>query len=92
MRKQGQKHNLKALSLWLLKGLFSFCFAFVLALAGRELINYGLFSLLFLMLSIGWAFFYLVKPLGFIGILSVGVLLSLTAIGLRWYVMTAYGA
>ncbi len=83
---------MKKLSLTLFKGVSAFCLAYVLALIGQELISYGLFSFIFLLLSISAAFFYLVKGYKFLGVLIVDICLVAMAVLLRFYVILSYGS
>lgn len=78
--------------LWILKGLSGLVLAYVAALTGRELIKYGLFSFLFIVLSVAGAFLYLVKGLKFPGVLIVDAILVASAVLLRFYVQTAFEA
>ena len=68
----------KTLSL-ILKAFVSFCVAYVIALIGQELISYGLFSFVFIMLSVGLGFFSLIKPVKglilFMGLILAGLAL-----------------
>ena len=84
--------KIKKISLLVFKGVSAFCFAYVLTLVGQDLISYGLFSFVFLLLSISLAFFYLVKDYKFFRILIVDVCLILLAVLLRFYVIIAYGS
>ena len=81
----------KNILLWLLKGLSGLILAYVAAIFGRELLNYGLFSFLFILLSVTAAFFYLVKGCRFTGVLIVDSCLVAMAISLKWYVAIAHG-
>ena len=65
-----------------LKLFFSFCVAYVAAIIGRELISYGLFSFVFVMLSVGGGFFHLIKPLGFFPLLLTGLALLIPGLWL----------
>ena len=84
--------QVKAISLFVFKGLSSFCVAYVLTLIGGELLSFGLFSFVFLILSIGLSFFYLIKPYKFLSVLMIDFVLVLLAFLLRFYVMTAYSS
>lgn len=84
--------EVKKWSLLIFKLISAFCFAYVLALIGQELMSYGLFSFVFLILSISLAFFYFVKSYGFLGLLIVDCCLISLALLLRFYVIMAYGA
>ncbi len=84
--------SLRKTSLWILKAASGLTLAYVLAVAGRELLNYGLFSFMFVLLSVTAAFFYLVKGFRLAGILTVDTCLVAMAVSLRWYVVLAYGA
>ena len=82
----------KKLSLAFFKGLSALCLAYVLALVGRELISYGLFSFVFLILSISLAFLYLVRGYGFFLVLILDIFLVILAFLLRFYAAMAYGS
>lgn len=84
--------KIKKISLFLLKAFSAFCVAYVLTFVGKELLSYGMFSFVFLLLSISMAFFYFVKPYGFLIVLLIDVGLILFALLLRFYVITAYGS
>jgi len=75
-----------------IKVLSSLCFAFVLTLVAQDFINFGLFSFIFLLLSLGSAFFYLIKNYQFLGVFLVDISLILLAFLLRFYVVFAYGS
>lgn len=83
---------MKKSGLLVFKGFSAFCFAYVLTLIGQEVLSYGLFSFIFLLLSIGLAFFYLVKPYGFLGVLLIDAFLVIVALSLRFYVILAYNS
>lgn len=83
---------MKKISLLLFKGLSAFCFSYVVTLIGQELISYGLFSFLFLLISLSMAFFYLVKDYKFFGVLILDICLILIALLLRFYVIISYGS
>lgn len=85
-------NDVKKISLFIFKVLSALCFSYVLALIVREFIVYGLFSFVFLILSISMAFFYLVRDMKFLGILVLNISLILFAFLLRFYVILAYGS
>ena len=80
------------ISLLVFKAISCFCVAYVLVLIGKELISFGTFSFVFLILSIGMSFFYLIKPYKFLTILLLDLILIAFALLLRFYVMTAYSS
>ena len=84
--------KIKKLNLLLFKIFSALCFSYVVTLIGQELLSYGLFSFIFLLLSIGLAFFYLIKPYKFFGIFLIDLLLVLLAVFLRFYVIIAYNS
>lgn len=84
--------KIKKISLFLLKAFSAFCVAYVLTFIGKELLLYGIFAFVFLSISISMAFFYLIKPYGFLVVLLVDIGLILFALLLRFYVITAYGS
>ncbi|MCZ0932328.1 MAG: hypothetical protein OXJ52_04145 [Oligoflexia bacterium] len=84
--------KIKSSSLLVFKALSSFCVAYVLALIGRELLSFGLFSFVFLILSLGLSFFYLIKPYSFSSVFMLNLVLVASAVLLRFYVMTAYSS
>ena len=60
-----------AAGLLALKGISALALAYTLSVAGRELIGFGLFSFVFLMISIAWAFWLFVRGMGYKGLLAV---------------------
>jgi len=84
--------KIKKFSLFFLKAFSAFCVAYVLAFVGKELLSYGTFSFIFLLISISMAFFYLIKPYGFFIVLCVDIGLILFALLLRFYIISAYGS
>ena len=85
-------NKVKKISLLFFKGFSAFCFSYVLTLIGQELLSYGLFSFVFLLISIGLAFFYFVKDYNVFEVLVLDIFLVLMAFLLRFYVMMAYGS
>lgn len=79
--------KLKKVSLLVFKGLSAFCFSYVIVLIGEDLISYGLFSFIFLLISISLAFFYFIKKSSFYEVLILDGALVLLALLLRFYVM-----
>lgn len=84
--------KIQKISLLSFKIVSAFCFSYVLTLIGQEFLSYGLFSFIFLLFSIGLAFFYFVKDYKFFGVLLVDIVLVLIAFLLRFYVIVAYGS
>ena len=82
----------KQMSLLLFKVFSALCFSYVLTLIGQELLSYGLFSFVFLLISISLAFFYFVKGYNIFGVLALDIFLVLIAFLLRFYVVMAYGS
>ena len=82
----------KKISVLVFKALSSFCVAYVLALIAKELLSFGLFSFVFLILSIGLSFFYLIKPYKFVTVFVLNLCLVAFAFLLRFYVIIAYSA
>ena len=82
----------KSISLLIFKILSSFCVAYVLALTSKELLSIGLFSFVFLILSIGLSFFYLIKPYKFLTVFVLDLFLVALAFLLDFYVVTAYSS
>jgi len=83
---------MKKINLLLFKSFSAFCFSYVVALIGQEFISYGLFSFVFLLISLSLAFFYLVKDYKFFGVLILDGCLILIALLLRFYVIISYGS
>ena len=81
--------KIKTIGLWGLKGLSGLFLAYVLALIGKEFIQYGVFAFLFILISVTMAFLYLVKGLRFPGIVFVDGILVAVALLLRFYVNVA---
>ena len=84
--------RVQSISLLIFKALSSFCVAYVLTLVGKELLSFGLFSFVFLLISIGLSFFYLIKPYQFFTVLLVDLALVGLAFLLHFYVTTAYSS
>ena len=85
-------NKVKQMSLLFFKGFSALCFSYVLTLIGQELLSYGLFSFVFLLISISLAFFYFVKGYNVFGVLALDIFLVLIAFLLRFYVIIAYGS
>ena len=79
------------IALWTAKGLSGLILAYVLALIGREFLQYGLFAFLFIVLSVTSAFLYLVKDLKLPGLVLVDGFFVALALLLRFYVHSAVG-
>ena len=84
--------QVKSISLLIFKGFSSFCVAYVLTLIGKEWLSFGLFSFVFLIISISLSFFYLIKPYQFLSVLFVDLVLVGVAFLLHFYVATAYSS
>ena len=84
--------KMKTMGLLLFKVFSAFCFSYVLTLIGQELLSYGLFSFVFLLISIGLSFFYFIKDYKFSGVLLIDIILVAIAFLLRFYVIIAYGS
>ena len=82
--------GIKKISLLLFKAFSCFCVAYVLTFIGREFLSFGLFSVVFLILSLSLSFFYLIKPYGFLWVFLLDICLIAGAVLLRFYVITAY--
>ena len=83
-------HSLEKVFLWGIKGLSGLVFAWVLTVTGREFIQFGLFSLVFLLLSLTGAFIYLVKSYRYIGLLFVNIIFIALVFGFGFYIDLAY--
>ena len=77
--------------LWIVKGLSGVILAYVLALIGREFLQYGLFAFLFIVISVASAFLFLVKELRFPGVFLVDGFFVALALLLKFYVHLAVG-
>ena len=84
------KTKLKIFFLRVIKTLSALAVAYVIALIGQELIKYGIFSFVFVMISVTISFLYLVKSSGFLVTLSIDVFLIVLAFLLRLYILWAY--
>ena len=83
-------HILEKICLWTAKGLSGLVFAWVLTVTGKEFIKFGLFSFVFLLLSLTGAFIYLVKNYRYIGLLFVDIIFIILVFGFGFYVNLAY--
>ena len=83
---------LKPISLKIIKLASGLILGFIFSVFGKELIDYGIFASVFVLLSSLLAFLYLVKDLNFLGIFLTDVLIVATALLLRLYVVLAQGA
>ena len=84
--------SLKKVFLWGLKILSGLVFAWVFTVMGLEFINFGLFSFVFLLLSLTTAFTYLVKDYKYIGLLCVLALFVVFVVGFGLVVDIAYNS
>ena len=84
--------SLKRFTLLFLKFVSASFVAYVMAFIGKELINYGSFSFVFIFISIFSAFLYVMKNQNFIGVLITNIILVAIALFLRFYVILAYGS
>lgn len=82
--------GIKKTCLWGIKGFSAFAFAWVFTIMGKEFINFGLFSFIFLLLSLAMAFIYLVKDYKYTGVLCVDAILISLFFGFGFYVNLAY--
>ena len=78
-------NSVKVLGLWIFKGLSGLALAYILATAGKELIGFGLFSFVFLMISITWAFLFLVRGLKYTGVLITVVCFGFVFLSIVFY-------
>ena len=83
--------RIQTVTLWFIKGLSGGILAYVLALIGREFLQYGLFAFLFIVISVTSAFLYLVKELKFPGLFLVDGFLVALALFLKFYVHLSSG-
>ena len=80
---------LKAYALLLFK-ILSACFTGVLiALIGQALLDYRYFSFMFIFLTVGFAFFSLVKKFGVLGVILVDLLFILLLVLIKVYIAIA---
>ena len=61
----------------------------IISLIGQALISYSYFSFMFIFLTVFFAFFTLVKKMGFLGVLLVDLLFVLMIVLLKVYIMVA---
>ena len=78
------------MALWLIKLISGLLLAFILARVGQEFVKYGMFSFVFILISITGGFMALVKPLKFLSMSVVLLLLISFFVLLRFYVVWAY--
>ncbi len=76
-------------SLILLKLLSAVFVGLLIALIFQAFMNYRYFSFMFLFLTVCWAFFVLVKKLGFLGVLLVDLLFILMIVLMKVYIVIA---
>ena len=70
--------------------LFSAVFIGLLfSIIGQALINYRYFAFFFLFLTVSFAFFTMVKKLGFLGVLLVDLLFILMIVLMKVYIIIA---
>lgn len=84
--------SLKKTFLWALKIFSGFIFAWVFTVMGREFINFGLFSFVFLLISLTTAFIYLVKDYKYVGLFFVLVLFMVFVVGFGFVVDIAHSS
>ena len=84
--------RLKEISLLVFKAFSCFCVAYILTLIAKEFLSFGLFSFVFLIVSLSMSFFYVIKPYKFLTVFLIDLLLIAFAFLLRFYVMTAYSS
>ena len=82
--------KIKKILLLSLKVFSSLCVAYVIAFIGQELVSYDAFSFIFITLSVGSGFFYMIKPYKLKGVLMVNFALIAIAFLMRFYITVAY--
>ena len=92
MLKPGKKASfIKKYITFLFKLFSTVFFAFLLSLIGQALLNYSYFSFVFIFLTVSFAFFNLVKKMGFLGVLLVDVFFILIIVLAKVYILIADG-
>ena len=86
------KKTFAGLSLFSAKTVSGLIFAYVTALTGKEFVNFGLFSFLFLLFSLTGAFLYLVKGFKYTGLFIVNAVFATFLFGFGFYVDWAFNS
>ena len=86
---KSRKSILSWYALFFLKLISATLVGFALAVIGQALIGYRYFSLFFIFLTISFAFFTLVKKLGYLGILLIDVCFILLLVLAKVYIVIA---
>lgn len=76
--------------LWIFKIFSAAGLSIFLAILGQAFIGYGIFSFIFIFLTVFFAFLSLVRKLQFFGVLLVIILIVLLVFFSRMYVIAAY--
>ena len=82
--------SIKTICLWAIKGFSGLAFAWILTIMGKELINFGLFSFVFLLISLTTAFIYLVRGYRYFGVFCVTSVFIGLIFSFGFYVNLAY--
>ena len=86
------KKTVARLGLFSAKTVSGLIFAYVTALTGKEFIHFGLFSFLFLLLSLTGAFLYLVKEFKYTGLFIVNAVFATLLFGFGFYADWAFNS
>ena len=82
---------IKKCTLFLFKLLSAIIVGFFASLIGQALMEYNYFSFMFIFLTVWFAFFTLIKKLGFLGVLFIDLLFILIIVLIRFYIIMADG-
>lgn len=80
---------LKQWAAFLFKLLSAVFIGLLLSVIGQALINYSYFSFVFVFLTVSFAFFSLVKKMGFLGVLLVDAVFVLIILLIKVYIVIA---
>jgi len=89
---QGFKKSTAGLGLLILKLVSAAAFAYILALIGRGLLIYETFAFWFVFMVCFGVYFRITKGWAFLGVIVLNLILFLTGLLLRMYVLVAPGA
>jgi hypothetical protein len=86
---QGVKSSSMSLLAITVKLMTCFFFALTVALIGQEMMNYGTFMFMFMLLVVGGLLFKLLSPWGLGSVLIFDLICILVALLLRMYILVA---
>ncbi len=76
-------------ALFLFKLFSALCVGILFSVIGQALIHYRYFAFFFIFLTVSFAFFTMVKRLGFLGVLLVDLLFILMVVLMKVYIIIA---